>query len=620
VTPLPESTVERELAAMIDQPRASYSERLRAREAALAQLERRDASFSKARVACFVGFLLLVVAGWQLQLSWAWLLVPVLAFVILAMFHERVIERRDAARRAVAHYREGLDRLAGRWAGNGVTATDFCDAEHPYAQDLDLFGVGSLFDLLCRARTRAGEEQFARWLTCHADARVDASAIAARQRSVQALRDELDLREDLAVLGAAARVAVRPAALIEWGRAPARLGAESRKRLAIAGVILPLLTTIGAVAWGLGAGFGPWLLVIAALGSGAVHRALRETLARIAGPVDRFGAELSVLAAVLARIEAASFEDPRLVELRAVLIEQGLRSSDAIAGLRRLAGWYEAQSNGLFAPIAVLLMWGPNFALAIERWRAFHGPHIAGWIAALAELEALSSLAGHAFENPEQVFPEVMTDAQAGAPTIDGEALGHPLLTREACIANDLHLCLPVRAHVISGSNMSGKSTFLRTVGCNVVLALAGGPVRARTLRLTTLRIGATLRVQDSLREGASRFWAELTRLRTISEQAASAPTLFLLDEIFHGTNSHDRRIGAEALLRSLLGRGAIGLMTTHDLALAEAARALEPAATNVHFQDELRDGALHFDYRMREGVVQRSNALELMRSVGLDV
>jgi DNA mismatch repair ATPase MutS len=285
-----------------------------------------------------------------------------------------------------------------------------------------------------------------------------------------------------------------------------------------------------------------------------------------------------------------------------------------------LAGWYEVQRNALFAPVAMLLMWGPNFALAIERWRATHGPHIADWIAALAELEALSSLAGHAFENPDQVFPDILTDAQAGAPTLDGEALGHPLLARELCIANDLHLRLPVRAHVISGSNMSGKSTFLRTVGCNVVLALAGAPVRARALRLTTLRIGATLRVQDSLREGASRFWAELTRLRTISEQATAAPTLFLLDEIFHGTNSHDRRIGAEALLRSLLGHGAIGLLTTHDLALAEAARALEPAATNVHFQDELRDGALHFDYRMREGVVQRSNALELMRSVGLDV
>jgi DNA mismatch repair ATPase MutS len=144
--------------------------------------------------------------------------------------------------------------------------------------------------------------------------------------------------------------------------------------------------------------------------------------------------------------------------------------------------------------------------------------------------------------------------------------------------------------------------------------------VRAKALRVSPVQIGATLRVQDSLREGASRFWAELARLRTISEQAANGPTLFLLDEIFHGTNSHDRKIGAEALLRSLLARGAVGLLTTHDLALAEAAEALAPAATNVHFQDELRDGKLVFDYRMRVGVVERSNALELMRSVGLDV
>ena len=277
----------------------------------------------------------------------------------------------------------------------------------------------------------------------------------------------------------------------------------------------------------------------------------------------------------------------------------------------------------MFAVFAIVFMWGPNFALAIERWRQRHGPRISEWIEALAELEALSSLAGYAFENPDAVFPELVP-ADAGAsspgPVIEGEALGHPLLSRAACVANDLHLDGPVRAHVISGSNMSGKSTFLRTVGINVVLALAGAPVRAVRMRVSPVRIGATLRVQDSLQEGASRFWAELVRLRVVSELAKVEPTLFLLDEIFHGTNSHDRRIGAEALLRSLLAHGAVGLLTTHDLALAEAAEALAPAATNVHFEDQLRDGELHFDYRMREGVVRKSNALALMRSVGLEL
>lgn len=621
---MPASTGDDAVAAEQDRagPEACYRQRLGVWEATLTALERRDSTLSRARVACFALFLLLVVAGWLLAFSWLSLAVPVVAFLILVVVHERVLERCDAARRAVAHYREGLDRLQDRWVGKGVT-TDHADPGHPYSADLDLFGEGSLFDLLCRARTRGGEEQLASWLTVHASRRVDAAVITARQRSVRALIDRVELREDLAVLGAAARVEVRPAVLIDWGQAPPLFSARARRVLPALGVALPLLAIVGVVAWALGMGAGVWVALVVLALEGGIYRAIKDTLARAAGPADRHGHELSVLAALLARVEAEAFEDARLVELRASMISEGQPASDAIAGLRRLAGWYEAQRNGLFAPIAVILMWGPNFAGAIERWRQRHGPQISGWIAALAELEALSSLANHAFENPDDVFPELLGDDESGMPgmpCIDGEALGHPLLPRDACVRNDLRLVAPVRAHVISGSNMSGKSTYLRTVGCNVVLALAGAPVRARSLRLTPVRIGATLRIQDSLREGASRFWAELTRLRTISELADAEPTLFLLDEIFHGTNSHDRRIGAEALLRSLLERGAVGLMTTHDLALAQAAEVLAPAATNVHFQDDLRDGELVFDYRMREGVVRKSNALELMRSVGLKV
>ncbi|PRP94465.1 Endonuclease MutS2 [Enhygromyxa salina] len=606
-----------------ERARALYRERARERELVVASLERQDARLSRARVACFVAFLILVVAGWQLSLPWLTLGIPVAAFVILLVIHERVLERRDAARRALAHYREGLDRCADRWAGKGATTTDHADPDHPYWADLDLFGEGSVFDLVCRARTRAGEEQLARWLTIHATQRVEPGQIRARQRSVRALIDAVDLREDLAVLGAAARVEVRPEVLIDWGRAPPLFSTKTRRWLPIAALVLPALAVAGVVAWAMG--LGVWALLVVLGIEAWVYRSLGDTLARVAGPADRNSHELGVLAAVLARVERERFEDPRLVELRDALRTDDLGAGDAVAGLRRLAGWYEAQRNGLFAPIALVLMWGPNFALAIERWRRRHGPQIVAWIAALGEIEALSSLASHAFENPDDVFPEILDDAEADDPEqgqaiLEGCDLGHPLLPRATCVRNDLRLCPPVRAHVISGSNMSGKSTFLRTVGTNVVLALAGAPVRASSLRLTPVRIGATLRVQDSLREGASRFWAELTRLRTVSELADAAPTLFLLDEIFHGTNSHDRRIGAEALLRSLLERGAIGLLTTHDLALAKAAEALAPAATNVHFQDDLRDGELHFDYRMREGVVRKSNALALMRSVGLDV
>jgi DNA mismatch repair ATPase MutS len=174
---------------------------------------------------------------------------------------------------------------------------------------------------------------------------------------------------------------------------------------------------------------------------------------------------------------------------------------------------------------------------------------------------------------------------------------------------------------IVSGSNMSGKSTLLRAVGTNVVLALAGGAVRAAAMRLSPLAIGATIRIEDSLQEGHSRFYTEILRIRAIVEQTSGrVPVLFLLDEVLHGTNSHDRRIGAGAIVRALVERGAIGLVTTHDLALTELATTMGGAAANVHFEDRIEDGRMVFDYRMRPGVVERSNALELMRAVGLDV
>jgi len=215
------------------------------------------------------------------------------------------------------------------------------------------------------------------------------------------------------------------------------------------------------------------------------------------------------------------------------------------------------------------------------------------------------------------VFP----DLGDGLACFDGDGLGHPLLPDDVMIRNDVRLTGELRVLVVSGSNMSGKSTLLRTIGINAVLAQAGAPVRARRLRLTPLELGASIRIEDSLQTGVSRFYAEIARLGEIMRRAAEAPALlFLIDELLHGTNSHDRRIGAEAIVRGLVDRGAIGLVTTHDLALADVADALGPRGANVHFEDSLEDGRMRFDYRMRPGVVQKSNALELMRSVGLDV
>ena len=274
--------------------------------------------------------------------------------------------------------------------------------------------------------------------------------------------------------------------------------------------------------------------------------------------------------------------------------------------------------NPLFVLPALVLLVRQLAAVAIDRWHARHGPALAEWLGVVGELEALSSLATFAYEHPEHPFPTIATDG----PLLASVALGHPLLGAEVVVPNDVTLGgTGPRVLIVSGSNMSGKSTLLRAVGCNVVLALAGGPVCARSMEVSPLAIGATLRVEDSLQAGVSRFYAEILRIRAVVEAArGEPPLLFLLDEILHGTNSHDRRIGASAVIRALADLGAIGLVTTHDLALTDLADAMGARAVNVHFEDRIEHGKMVFDYRMRPGVVQHSNALALMRAVGLDV
>jgi len=260
-------------------------------------------------------------------------------------------------------------------------------------------------------------------------------------------------------------------------------------------------------------------------------------------------------------------------------------------------------------------LWSTQLCMAISVWKRDSGAAVPRWIAAVGEFEALCAVAGYACENPDAVFPEIA----ATGPLFDAAGLGHPLLPRHRVVRNDVRLDGKLSLLVVSGSNMSGKSTLLRTIGCNAVLAQMGAPVRATRLRLSALTVATSMRVDDSLREGTSRFYAEIKRLRRVVDLAlAPPPLLFLLDEVLHGTNSHDRRIGAEAIARTLLARGAIGLITTHDLTLAQIADNLAPHARNIHFADHLEGGVMVFDYRMHDGVVRKSNALELMRSVGL--
>jgi DNA mismatch repair ATPase MutS len=366
--------------------------------------------------------------------------------------------------------------------------------------------------------------------------------------------------------------------------------------------------------------------LIAVLVEACLGLALRTRVKAITEAAEHPSRDLDLLANVISCIEAQTFQSARLQRIRGQLETTGEPASRRIHRLHVMMSRLDDAHNEFFAPIAAAVMWQTQFAMALESWRARSGAAIRRWLEAVGEFEALCSLAAYSFEHPNDPFPELTPSAGPQDACFDARALGHPLMPEATFVRNDVHLGGELRLLIISGSNMSGKSTLLRSIGLNAVLAWAGATVRAHSLRISPLQVGASLRVVDSIQDGRSRFYAEITRLRQIMDLAnghagdGARTLLFLIDEMLSGTNSHDRRIGAEALARTLVGRGAIGLITTHDLALAHIAEALGATAVNMHFSDTIADGRLNFDYRLRPGIVEHSNALELMRSVGLEV
>jgi len=414
-------------------------------------------------------------------------------------------------------------------------------------------------------------------------------------------------------MGEDVRRGVHAGALPRWGEAPPLL--DSNTARAVAAVLSGLVAAAFVVAVGSVVKLWVFLAALAAVTLfGAYYR---MKVLQVIAAVEQPAHDVGILSEVLARLEREQFSSPRLVELQRRLESEGERPSKRIARLNRLVELLDSRDHLLMRLIGPPLLWSTQVAFAVELWRKTTGPSLRGWLRAVGEIEALNSLAGYAFEHPEDPFPVLVEDAVC----FEGDGLGHPLIPEPKCVRNDVHLNHDRQVLLVSGSNMSGKSTLLRTIGTNAVLALAGAPVRAVSLRISRLNVGASIRITDSLQSGVSRFYAEITRLRQLMDMTGDGSALlFLLDELLHGTNSHDRRIGAEAIVRRLVEQRAIGLVTTHDLAIAHIEDDLAPRVVNVHFQDHLEDGEMKFDYRLRPGVVEHSNAIELMRSVGLEV
>jgi hypothetical protein len=597
----------------LPQPRAEYTSRLESRREVVRAKENLHARIGNSKLATIVAGILLAWLTLKDRLFSAyWLALPVTAYACLALAHEFVMRARARASGAAVFYDQGIERIEDRWQSAGATGERFRDPKHVYADDLDLFGKGCLFQLLSTARLPMGEECLARWLT----AASPIGDIRERHSVITELRAKLDLREELALIGEDLRVRLDPRSLIRWAEAVPLLPGSS-VRVANRLLALSAAAAVGYYLFTL----KPLPLLLVLLIESVILRWLRPRAVRVVSGVACNAEGLVLFSNILKRLEHEPFTSPRLQAFATELKSGSHTASQAIRQLARIVYWIDARSGLLAQLLELPALYTVQTAMAADAWRRQWGGKMCVWADITGELEALLSLAGYSYEHPDDPFPE-FAESEPNLPAVfAGEALGHPLIPSAACIRNDVRLDAATRVLLVSGSNMSGKSTYLRTAGINAVLAMAGAPIRGKSLCLTSLSFGTSIRRVDSLQENRSTFYTEILRIKDVFELTeGAAPVLFLFDELLEGTNSNDRRIGAEGLLRALLGRGAMGIITTHDLALTEIADALLGAIRNVHFQDYVEGGKMRFDYKLREGVVAKSNALELMRLIGLKV
>jgi hypothetical protein len=534
-----------------------------------------------------------------------------LLFLIVRVFQSRVMNRRDAAQTRRDLHDRHVKRMMGAF-GELPPPGATIPPGHPYASDLDIVGDASLLQRLDTTHTAAGATTLAGWLAQPAST----EAIAARQEAVTELAPKVELRQEL------------EAAVLDTGRERLDAGPfvemmsgkglfEDKPWLAFVAPLLPS-SLIGLYVAGHFELLPGWLWLAPLLVQiGLVRRTeprareVYEAMGEKKGFVDAYANLFEV-------VEGAELEAPALKRLKRELEIEGAPPSAQMRRLDRWVGWFELRATGIvWIVLNPLLLWDLNCLIGIERWIRHVGRRCGAWFEHVGELEALASLSVLLHQDPAARLPEIVGEDVP----FEAEGIAHPLLPADERVANDVALRGPGSCLIVTGSNMAGKSTLLRAVGVNVALALAGGPVVARAMRVPRVRLRASMRIADSLQSGASYFQAELARLRLVVSHAEKQPPIFfLLDELLRGTNAKARHLGARAVVKHLLERGAMGLVATHDVALSELEEEHPERVANVHFTDVFLDGVMTFDYRLRPGVVKTSNALRLLSQVGIEV
>lgn len=548
------------------------------------------------------------------------------AFLAVLPRHDRIVAAQRRAGDLARINEEGLLRIARDWKGLPVPSLP---DDLPLARDLDLFGAASLFQLLGTAHTPSGKSLLAGWLLEPAPP----EEIVRRQEAVAELAPELDLRQQL-------EVRTRPMEkhapsvdkFLSW--AEDRGWLVERPWLVWLARILPFLTIAALVHCLIRFGELPpgipiaqavmptWQLGLLLVVNITLAYALGSRLLAGFERLEAREQEFQLYADALALIPERGYSSPLLQRIAVDLAPQGRPAHRWMEVLQGRIGLANARHSGLLHFfLQTFLLWDFHSLYLLEAWQRDAGPHVRRWLQALGDFEALSALAGLRYDNPGWAFPRV----EEGQDRFAARSLGHPLLPEDRRVSNDVEVGPAGTFLLVTGSNMSGKSTLLRSIGVNAVLAQAGGPVCAEELRMPPLTLATSILVEDSLADGVSFFLAELKRIRGVVDvadrsHAEGRTLLYLLDEVLRGTNSHERQVAVRRVILHLLRQGAIGAVSTHDLQIAEIPE-LAGAVRAVHFRETLHPGGdppMTFDYRMRPGVATTTNALRLMELVGL--
>ncbi|WP_338874033.1 DNA mismatch repair protein MutS [Spirosoma sp. SC4-14] len=559
-----------------------------------------------------VVFWLLIQMDEQLGAAFV-LLVGVAGFMFLLKKHQAIRVERDLSHYLAFINQDEAARLKRQYL-RPEAGDQFANPTHFYATDLDVFGKHSLFRLLNRTHTFEGQKRLANWLLEPSGP----DAIRLRQQAARELTPQLDWRQQFEAKAYLEETITRsPDLLIKWATADV---VPTPSYLNLVRFLFPIITLALTALWF--TGYLPGAIVLMAL---AVHGlVLSQTAARakdVSEQTFEISAALRSFRSLFEHAEQLKGNALRLQAIGKALTSTDRLASEAIGKLAQLTEGLNYRRNPYFYLLfGIATLWDIHYLFRLERWRKEHGPHLSRWFEALGELEALNSLAGFAYAHPAYATPNIVEDELI----LDFVEAAHPLLPPGRSISNSLTVSGNGRTILITGSNMSGKSTFLRTVGTNVVLALAGAVTSASQFSCSPVRVFTSMRTQDSLEESTSSFYAELKRLQTLiylSKQSGQerVPVLYFLDEILKGTNSADRHRGAEALIRQLHRTTASGFVSTHDLELGQLTDASN-FVRNYHFQSDLKDGELLFDYKLRDGICQSFNASQLMQAIGIEI